>query len=115
MSPEFRLTHEHLVLVRHLNIEEPFGQRDGWAYPPQVSNKRPFGNGDAAADVIRILKWSVPPGKDDEIRDQAVLKVRELAAALQIVCCQAGCDTIRPGLYERMHEADSRSWYRKGD
>lgn len=101
---EFILTPEHLALIGQLRI-------DGRPEIPQIDEKRPFGGGDFLADVIRLLGWEIPPGKDDVLRDRAIAILKETAIALQIVCLRTGREGGIPlGLYRQRKEGDRLSW-----
>jgi hypothetical protein len=111
-GPAFKLTEIHLILLRRMYVE--WGGDDLPYGAPRVSPKRPFGNGDPLADIIRLLKMEIPPGCDDAIRDEAKTIYGDLLHAVQIVMAFAGMD-VTPGLYRRRSAYDSRSWERIGD
>lgn len=105
----FILTGEHLALISRLHFEWA-SEGAGWGIP-QVNAKRPFGNGDVAADVIRILGWEIPPGKDDVLRDRAFSMLKETVIALSIVCRMVACGRpVATGLYQQTDEYDSAPW-----
>lgn len=111
--PEFRLTEDHLRLLRRARVVwngDEYGA-------PGLCPKRPFGNSDVAADILAIPGW-VDPGPDDpvgqELRDLARELHRELKTALQIVLRFAGIE-VEPGLYRQRREGDRLSWEKAGD
>lgn len=51
---QFRLTKDHLRLIRSLNVDERVEEWEG----PRIDDKRPYGNSDGPADVCRVLGWT---------------------------------------------------------
>lgn len=95
---KFRLTAEHLKLLRRANIRW-CGVESG---APGVDHKRPYGNSDVPQDVALILDWEPIPEEDTEgQQDQRWRAARvhlETELALQVVCSLAGQEAL-PGLY----------------
>lgn len=95
MKPmQFRLTEEHVTLIREMSI----GWQDSETGAPEVDPKRPYGNSSVERDVAELLGWEIDKheGLTDEQRDRAMALHRETEVALQVVL-QAG--TFEPGLY----------------
>lgn len=108
---EFRLSRDHITLAAHMHVR--WGpDRHPWG-APEVNQKRPYGNGDPAADVIRILGWKVGEVHDDELRDRAEELHEQMETAVQVILRNAG--TVKPGLYHQVNPHDPRSWVRLAD
>lgn len=99
---EIRVSEQHLELARHLRIAWVVGG-------PGVNWKMPYGNGDVAADIIRILKLPVNKGCDDAVREMALALHQEMLYVSQIIMQYAGHGVIA-GVYRRRLPFDSRSW-----
>jgi len=112
-TTEFRLTAEHLKLLRRMNVDF----EDGEYGAPAVDPKRPYGNSSVAIDIGAILGWQVP---DYESEDYPAFEERcrsihaETVHAVQIVLRFAGA-AVEPGLYRRQSKYDYQSWERVGD
>lgn len=103
-ATSFNLTHDHLTLLRNANVVwEP-----GDCGAPAVDAKRPYGNGDVAKDVARLLEWT---WDGEEMSDAMVERAERLhsetALALQI-CLSLG--TFKTGRYERAPGYGEREW-----
>jgi len=129
-TTEFKLTDDHLKLMKRMFIEWDDTAYDG---APAVNIKRPYGNSDVPNDVAEIVSGreddDTPDspfhyGRDGDLRsveaeDGRVLTVedltaihKEMATALQIVLCTGA---FRTGLYRTTRMYDSLSWERVGD
>jgi hypothetical protein len=120
MANEFRLTHDHLKLLRRATV--------GWCGDeygaPEIDPKRPYGNSDVSLDVADLLGWPVPVDGEghvdyegaawDALCDRARRVHLETQTALQIVVLNAG-NQATPGLYRQTDEYDRHSWARVGD
>lgn len=103
-TTSFSLTHEHLTLLRNANVVwEP-----GECGAPAVDSKRPYGNGDVAKDVARLLEWT---WDGEEMSDAMVERAERLhsetALALQIYL---SLGHFKAGRYERAAGYGSRDW-----
>jgi hypothetical protein len=89
MGQEFRITEEHLTLLRASYVswcEDEYGA-------PQIDPKRPYGNSDVPRDIARLLGWKMPTteyyGPYEKEWDEFAVRVREIhqetKTALQIV------------------------------
>jgi len=114
---EFRLTDEHVRLVRALRVRFDDSAYDG---APGADVKRPYGNSDVLGDIASVL--GVEPdldpdgdGAEDRYSEGLVERLwrlhRETGVALQVVLATAD---FRPGLYRR-RKYDSLGWERSGD
>lgn len=103
-ATSFNLTHEHLTLLRNANV----AWEDGECGAPAVDTKRPYGNGDVAKDVARLLEWTWD-GEDmsDAMVERAERLHSETALALQI-CLSLG--QFKAGRYERAAGYGEREW-----
>jgi hypothetical protein len=101
----FRLTPEHVALLRRMNV----GWHDCEYGAPEIDPKRPYGNSWVEGDIAEILGWTWA-GEDmpDEMADRARALHEETRAALQIVL---RCGTFEPGLFKRT-ETWSSDWRR---
>lgn len=103
-ATSFNLTLDHLLLLRHANIV--WDERMCGA--PAVDAKRPYGGGDVAKDVARLLEWT---WDGEEMSDAMVERAERLhsetALALQI-CLSLGA--FRAGRYERAAGYGEREW-----
>jgi hypothetical protein len=101
----FRLTEDHLKLLRRANVTWEDAEYDG---APCIDLKRPYGNSYVAGDVAEILdrlrgkcETCGHEPSDQELTDKQVKELlaihRETEHALSIVL-QHG---HRPGIYER--------------
>lgn len=104
MPREFRLTEDHLKLVRAMYV----GWQDCETGAPEIDPKRPYGNSFVAGDVIEILGWADVENDDDPQRDKALELHRETETVVAIILARAGEPTL-PGLYR--NEA-RRPWLR---
>ena len=103
-ATSFNLTHEHLTLLRNANVVWGPGENGA----PAVDPKRPYGNGDVAKDVARLLEWTWD-GEDmsDAMVERAERLHSETALAMQI-CLSLG--TFKAGRYERAAGYGEREW-----
>ncbi len=100
----FTLTHEHLTLLRNANVE----WEEGECGAPGIDPKRPYGNGDVAKDVARLLEWTMDGEEmSDAMRDRAERLHSETALALQICLSLA---QFKAGRYERASGYGEREW-----
>lgn len=104
-ATSFNLTHEHLRLLRNATVVwEP-----GECGAPAVDPKRPYGNGNVAKDVARLLEWTWDGDEmSDAMADRAERLHAETALALQI-CLSLG--QFKVGRYERAAGYGEREWY----
>jgi hypothetical protein len=107
---EFRLTSDHLKLLKHAYV----GWNDCEFGAPEIDPKRPYGNKDVIRDIVEIL--GIVTNRDDDgcympsiERDLGNLH-RETETALQIVL-RTG--SFLPGLYRC--EPYTSKWQRVGD
>ena len=59
---EFEITNEHLTLLKNMYVswcDDEYGA-------PEINPKRPYGNGDVANDIIRLLNWEDIDSLDEE-------------------------------------------------
>lgn len=113
----FKLTEDHLKLLREVWVEPHEDDYDGGGFATDA--KRPYGNSMIAQDVWEILNgkdgkrayWDEDEyGEFSEELEEEMLKLhRELHIAAQIVL---HTQFFEPGLYEKMTPYDSRSWGR---
>ncbi len=105
MSQHFRLSENHLKLLRAANV--------GWDSTsfgaPGLDSKRPYGNSDVYRDIGRILGVQ-PEAPDGEFSIDQMVEMhilhQETQTALQILCFHAGHARLEPGLYEQ----GTRGW-----
>lgn len=108
----FELTPELIKLVRRLNLCWDGGS---YAGAPAVDTKRPYGNGDYAADICEILGWTKEGDDGDEPcwsskqRQQAAELHRRTQHALRIVM---ELTAIEPGTYECPQAYYPHEWKR---
>lgn len=103
-ATSFMLTQEHLTLLRNANVTWD----DGECGAPVVDPKRPYGNGNVAKDVARLLEWTMDGDEmSDAMAERAERLHSETALALQ-VCLSLG--TFKTGRYERAGGYGEREW-----
>ncbi len=106
---EFRLTEDHLKLLRRANI--------GWESceygAPAMDCKRPYGNSNVEDDICRIIGWCpLDEATEDwsrEQRDRASQLHQDLQIALQLLVIYAG-SKLKTGLYRMTKDYDCHSW-----
>lgn len=103
-ATSFNLTNEHLTLLRNANVI----WEEGECGAPAVDTKRPYGNGNVAEDVARLLEWTMDGDEmSDAMVDRAERLHSETALALQI-CLSLG--QFKAGRYERAVGYGERKW-----
>lgn len=94
----FLVTHEHLKLLRRMEIR----WEDCEYGAPAVDPKRPYGNSDVEDDIVEILGWEYEEDEWDgipaDIRGAAFDIHKEMQTVLQILVVNLH---IYPGKYER--------------
>lgn len=104
----FTLTPAHITLMSKWYIEEGSCE----ACPPEVNQKRPWGNSDYLNDMAKILELPVDPDEgiyeNEELCNKLEDTLAELVDALQIVL---SCQTFEPGVYEFWGKYD---WHDNG-
>lgn len=100
MKIQFKLTEEHVKLIRRMNV----GWQDAEAGAPEIDPKRPYGNGSHLNDIHEILTGE-EIGMVDSKRDSLTEKEeerytalhREMETALSVVLASG---SFEPGVYE---------------
>jgi hypothetical protein len=113
MSNSFRLTKEHVTLLRKMWVED-----GGSNLPsPMIDPKRPYGNSCILEDIVHILKWKNSKSKkleegelSQKLLDKAKKIHKEMKTALQVVL---STKSFRPGLYDQTDWYNNTSWKRK--
>jgi hypothetical protein len=105
----FKLTKEHLKLLKHLCIEKHDNSYKGYVVAC-VYPKPPFGNSDIYLDIANILNWNIKnvDGISELFSDQieyAKKLYNELYIALEI-CLRTA--SFKEGIYEC--QADDSNW-----
>lgn len=110
-GPSFVLTADHVRLLRRAYVS--------WHWPvpggPGVAGSRPFGNGDVADDIARILEWPAECW-DEELclltkhRRRAEALHEELLGALTVVL---GAGSFEPGTYVRESRTQGPAAWRR--
>lgn len=111
MGPQFRLTREHLMLLRRMAVvwgadQPPFGA-------PTVCQKRPLLTTDPVSDVMRLLGLSGAAVPDDRMREHATRLYHETLYAMQIVMQFAGTP-IELGVWRRDDTVHPKRWEQVG-
>lgn len=94
----FTLTQDHVTLLRNAYVSWHYME---WG-APCIDGKRPYGNGDVARDVARLLGWELFEDADGEKhftadqRDRACDLHKETETALQVVLASG---SFEPGEY----------------
>jgi hypothetical protein len=106
----FTLTEQHLAIIRGANI----WWCDMETGAPGLDPKKPYGNGDVARDVARLIGTTMPDpdefGREHDIVAAGMMTLhRDMGTVLEIVCQHAG-QAVAPGLYAR--QWPRRKWER---
>lgn len=99
----FRLTADHVALLRHLSV-------DYHEDAPCIDRKRPFGNDEVAADVAEILRGTRDSDYVDKHYAGLMAASKEAGIALQVALSAA---SFEPGTYQKCGYAGP--WVRVGD
>jgi len=104
---KFKLTKQHLDLIRKMNV----GYNDCCEFgAPAIDPKRPYGNGDVYGDISEILGVTPDSVEDDEkiyssAQEEEMLKLHiETAKALQVILASG---SFEPGMYEADEYVDN--------
>lgn len=102
----FALKDEHIQLITKFYIQEGYAE----ACPPEVNQKRPWGDSDhlySMAEILQLLPQTDDPSEDFYDDEQLQYELEELYSelvdALQIVL---SCKTFEPGIYEFLSDYD---------
>ena len=109
MKHAFTMTVEHIALLRAAYV---YWERCE-SGAPCIDPKRPYGNGDVARDVAKIIGEPATGDTYDDMPDEQRARLlrlhRETEEALQIVLVTG---SFEPGNYRRTDTHKTRSWVR---
>lgn len=94
---KFKVTPEHIKLIRHMIVD----WQDAEYGAPAIDPKRPYGNSDVEADMLKILV-----GEREKVPKDLNELHSETQTALQICLCTG---SFKPGWYEAP-EYTSTEW-----
>lgn len=103
---EFQITEYHLKLIKNFRIAW-----NGFEYgAPTINPKRPYGNGDVADDIAKILGWEINEEITEQQYENAYRLHKETETALQICLSLQSFST---GNFVTTKEYDNTSWIKK--
>lgn len=100
---KFRLTKEHIRLIRNLNIKPSQDPINDMPFVPSIDLKRPFGNDCTLSDILHEMKIELPatePGINPTELTNAYTALAELPTALRTILFHM---TFKPGIYDIPH------------